>query len=248
MSSTSITHSSGIMTIFTDNRVEIWQIPTANAENELDLLFEYLSPDERVRANNIYSNEKKRTYITSHAATRVILGNLLGTAPQKIDIQTGSHGKPVIGSSNIQFNLSHTQSLSLLGISMQNNVGIDIETIKPAREFLAIAKRFFNPSEYAWLKDLEQNELPGYFYQLWCFKEAYLKGTGTGLQGGLENLSLSKEDLKLDKFFSPLKDSSWQVMPLYISNGYKAALALENESHMINMHCWHGPEYNPEQT
>ena len=232
------------MTTITGNPVEIWQIPTATEKREIEFLFDNLATEEQARANSLHSDEKKHTYITSHAVMRITLSRFLEEIPQHIDIQINNQGKPVVESiRNIHFNLSHTHSFSLLAITMQNHVGIDIEYIKPNRDFLAIAKRFFNETEYEWLKTLEESELPGYFYQLWCLKEAYLKGTGRGLQGGLGNLSLSLKDMQRVMPFSPSYDPSWHIMPITIPGHYKAALALMNESPIINQRYWNFSEY-----
>ncbi len=227
--------------------VEVWQIPTAGKEDELDFLSGYLSPEEKARVKGIHSNEKRHTFITSHAVMRIVLGKFIKEIPQQIHIQTDSQGKPVLERNRgIYFNLSHTHAFSLLAVSAHNNIGVDVETIKPGRDFLSIAKRFFSTSEYEWLLDLAREELPEYFYQLWCFKEAYLKGTGKGLQGGLDSLSLPKGMLQHDLPVRPFADRPWHIIPVVISGRYKAALAIEGKPPVVNQHYWNCQDYNPD--
>ena len=100
-------------------------------------------------------------------------------------------GKPILLShSNIHFNISHTIHWIVIAISTLGVVGIDIENtsrLLPSQA-LKIAKRFFHPSEYQWLKCCPENMQPKSFIRLWTLKEASLKMTGEGIaKGGLDS-------------------------------------------------------------
>ena len=64
-------------------------------------------------------------------------------------------------------------------------MGLDLQR-KENKDTQRIAKRFFHPSETAWLR----NRPPDQFYRLWAYKESYLKYTGTGLLKGLDHFSV----------------------------------------------------------
>ncbi|MGL4996079.1 MAG: 4'-phosphopantetheinyl transferase family protein [Deefgea sp.] len=76
----------------------------------------------------------------------------------------------------------------------QGRVGIDIETIRPRKQLLAIAESYFELRETAWLASLSGDQQLRAFYTLWVAKEALLKALGTGLVGGLQRFVLLKTE------------------------------------------------------
>ena len=144
--------------------------------------------------------DKKRT---SFLLSRALLLQTLKTyynISELPKISYNQHQKPCFESSNIAFNLTHSQNFIGLIISSQTTtLGIDIEAIIPRRNFLGLLQRTFTTPETQWILQREQSETIELlktknhltlnndemirFFLLWSAKEAYLKADGRGLQG-----------------------------------------------------------------
>lgn len=148
--------------------------------------------------------DKKRT---SFLLSRALLLQTLKTyynISELPKISYNQHQKPCFESSNIAFNLTHSQNFIGLIISSQTTtLGIDIEAIIPRRNFLGLLQRTFTTPETQWILQSEShdqsidirefsqiknhpplnNDEMIRFFLLWSAKEAYLKADGRGLQG-----------------------------------------------------------------
>lgn len=220
--------------------LQVWHIPTVSDAATLKKLTALLSPIEQQRTQQTLMELPRQTYITSHAALRMILGRQLQQVPSSLDIVSDTDGKPGIKNmKGLQFNLSHTRDYALLGVSEQCRVGIDIELIKPSRDIMAIAKRFFSESEYRWLTACDDEQRHALFYQLWCHKEAYLKALGVGLQGGLSTISLSQEDLNNTCTIQDDRQQQWWVHRLEVAPDFRAAVAVDCPDVLPAVQHWH---------
>ena len=71
----------------------------------------------------------------------------------------------------------------MYAVTLDQEVGIDIEWMNPEVEIQPLVSRFFTPQEQeAFLALPLDQQLTG-FYRLWTRKEAYLKAQGWGLAG-----------------------------------------------------------------
>ena len=66
--------------------------------------------------------------------------------------------------------------------------GVDIEVFREVA-WEKIARRYFAPSEQAWLESLPETEARQAFLQLWTLKEAGVKAMGKGLANHLASLA-----------------------------------------------------------
>ncbi len=96
--------------------------------------------------------------------------------------QANSYGKPRIAPDlpDVQFCVSHTETMSVIAVSREAPVGIDIETIAPDCDGRLI-DAFCSARERRALASLGDPERRRAFARLWTLKEAYAKLTGTGL-------------------------------------------------------------------
>ncbi|MBM5571477.1 MULTISPECIES: 4'-phosphopantetheinyl transferase family protein [Deefgea] len=98
----------------------------------------------------------------------------------------------------------------------QGRVGIDIETMRPRKQCLSIAERYFDPRETAWLASLAADQQQQAFFMLWVAKEALLKALGTGIVGGLARFVLLNTSTGWCCETSDALDwfvSVWQIRP-----------------------------------
>ncbi|WP_052349642.1 4'-phosphopantetheinyl transferase superfamily protein [Picosynechococcus sp. NKBG042902] len=166
--------------------VEYWLISLEKL-GQSKALWWLLSDDEQQRAKEFKFLDLQRRFILARAGLRQILGFYLQRDPRAIAFDYGDHGKPLLP--DIAFNLSHTKKLALCAISLdvpQGHLGVDLEAKRRKSDILGLAKRFFTAAEFDFLRQLPETAQQSAFLQLWTAKEAYLKGTGLGLQGGLD--------------------------------------------------------------
>ena len=121
----------------------------------------------------------------AHEALRKILSGYVGEAPEKICFEVAPSGKPL--HPKIFFSLSHSRNLALIAVSEAGPVGVDIEWVRPVQSKLLIAKRFFAPSEHAYLENLPSAAQQEAFFKLWTAKEALTKAKGARLVDELSN-------------------------------------------------------------
>ena len=130
--------------------------------------------------------QKPEEILSDCAWISVSLAQLECTAGQAaqfcadLDWTQNAHGKPYLKNIPIYFNLSHSASKVLCGVS-DSEIGVDIQEMRNGN-VKGIWKRFFDEREKLLLEqcdDLKSQEQ--LFYQMWAYKEAYGKFTGRGL-------------------------------------------------------------------
>ena len=187
-----------------------------------------LDESERQRAARFVRDVDRHSYLAAHIALRYVLGRHLETAPGELGFVRqpcptcdGPHGRPVLavpGSAAeppVQFSLSHGGDLVLVGIA-GTHVGVDVEEVPEARVAADLSARL-HPAEQREIAAAERPEVA--FAAVWTRKEAYLKGIGTGLSGGLAAHYLGVTGL------APLPDG-WHVLDVPVPAGYAGAAAV----------------------
>lgn len=190
-----------------------------------------LAPDERDRAGRFRAERDRLRFVASRSALRAILGRYLGRPPDALRFEEGPHGKPELMGSEVAFNLSHSGDVALVAVTRGRRVGIDVERIRPIREFEAIVARFFSGRERA-----EFAAVPGplrldAFFRAWTCKESYIKAIGTGLATPLESFSVAvdpREPARLREVAGRADEPGrWTIRDLAPGAGYAGAVMAE---------------------
>lgn len=205
-----------------------------NASDYIDRISELqksLSIEELQTARRFHFQELQSDYIIAHGLLRHVLGNYLSVYPNKVIFGKDINGKPLIINTDIQFNLSHSQSHILIGISPKNPIGVDIEHIQPGIDFKSIASIYYTASEKDFIFRKNSFQQLKAFYEIWVGKEAVLKGIGVGLSVPLDSFSaIPKEKNTMLTHCSALCPESladWRVCQIRINNQpVAAALAM----------------------
>jgi 4'-phosphopantetheinyl transferase len=175
-----------------------------------------------VRLGTARSAEKRS--VVSHVALRLVLGELTGTAPESLRFERhcghcggDGHGKPhLAGHRDLDFSLSHSGELALIAVARGRRVGADVERVRPRTDVLAIARGSLSVRERRAIESLgTDGARRAEFFRCWTRKEAYLKGIGVGLAGGLDT--------------DPEAAQGWQAESLLAPPGYEAAVAAEGQ-------------------
>ena len=216
--------------------VHIWIAEWAHLSFDEPSLLPLLSPDEVNRAARLQSPLHRQRFIFSRSYLRKILSLYTGIAPEQLVFDYGAHGKPYLQNNmrGIQFNVSHSADITLFAITIDQEIGMDIQKIKPYfRE--DIVKRFFSSQEQAQLMALSENARIEAFYQIWSMKEAVIKTIGQGLlTTPLADFSIDLSDLK---GAISLRGSQFNVEKVAVPEGYQAAVCTNLSSRKIFVHC-----------
>ena len=166
------------------------------------------------------------------AQSPLLLGLLAvyaGRPASALRVKYGAHGKPLLCEVPLQFNISHSGTALLLGLSRQQPLGVDIEARPRKRSVLELARRWFDASEAAALEALPQALQQAAFLRLWSCKEAVLKAHGGGMVYGLNRVAF---DLDCEGRVTGLRSigtapsaSAWQVISLAPEENTTGALA-----------------------
>ena len=138
--------------------------------------------------------------IASEAA-RCLLSDLLTqeglSVPPALPIRRDANGRPFLPASPdlpaIDFNISHAGRYVAVALCIAERteeiprVGIDLECARPRLRPERLAHRFFHPAEIRHLENCAFSEAE--FLALWTKKEAFLKLTGAGLAGNLQEVN-----------------------------------------------------------
>lgn len=139
--------------------------------------------------------EHKSNSLSNYAwyALEKILNDEFDIKINKDMIYYNERNKPYIYNNDIYFNISHTDSYILIGIS-DSEIGVDIEETISLERCNHLIKKFDKETilEYNESRDKEK-----YFTSKWVILEAYSKMIGTGI-----SFSLMKElNLKEDVYY-----------------------------------------------
>jgi 4'-phosphopantetheinyl transferase len=174
-----------------DGEVHLWFFPLAVDEGQLVRHFPLLDEEERSRADRFRFENDRAAYIVSHATMRLLLARHRRCAPASIDIVQAVGEKPVLrGGEGPHFSLSHSGGTGLIGIA-DDELGVDVETLRSLSDRDAIARRFFAAAEVKALAGLAEPERQDAFFACWTRKEAYVKAIGLGLAAPLDAFEVS---------------------------------------------------------
>ena len=93
--------------------------------------------------------EHRRRYCLARIFLRKILARYLKTAPAAIVFRQAAHGKLYLATSPIalQFNMTHSQDFALCAVTLNQEIGIDMEWMNPNLAVSSLVNHFFTPQE-----------------------------------------------------------------------------------------------------
>jgi 4'-phosphopantetheinyl transferase len=181
----------GLLTL-NDRTVDVWAIPVRTSEAVVSKFEAVLSQDELGRATRFRFEHLRRSFIVAHGTQRVLLSRYLKVAPADIRFTYGAKGKPSIsGTTSIRFNLSHSGDFAVLAVTLNCDVGVDIEQTRALPDFANIADRYFSREETSELMSLPAEQRERAFFACWTRKEAYIKAVGDGLSTPLDSFRVT---------------------------------------------------------
>lgn len=224
--------------------VHVWHAYLPAHLPRLAALANLLSADERMVAARFHFAPDRERYTLSRGLLRELLHWYLNVAPERLRFSYGPQGKPTLAvpadGDWMRFNLSHAHDITLYAFSRNQELGIDIERIRPDIEYEQIARHVFSPYEVEMLFALPPHERTEAFFRCWTIKEAYVKGHGGGL-----SMSLNQFDCALTPGTSAAilatrpdatQASRWTITRLEPGRDYMGALAVDGP--ITKLTCW----------
>lgn len=156
-----------------------------------------LPEDERERAAAIRRPGARERWVAARWALRQVLARYLAVEdPADVELESGPHGKPALPPpAPLRFNLSHSGDLALVALSDEREVGIDVETVEPGRDLVALARIGLDESAAAAVREAPAERQTAAFYDAWVRREAIVKCSGAGLPGPLASTPVSLASL-----------------------------------------------------
>lgn len=207
--------------------VHLWLLDTSQSVPDMALL----SEEERCRCWRFQSDALRNRFVVVHGVLRLLLGHYLNLPPQRITFVSNSYGKLALDRAGLQFNLSYSQHLALLGFTRNGAIGVDIERIQPIDEMEAIAALCFSPDEQRVWHQLQPAERLHVFYGIWTRKEAVIKALGMGLSYPLQQFTVLAAPCTIKIEEQPLL-----LLDIVPNDLFAAALAVEAPA--VALKCW----------
>jgi len=220
-------------------QIDIWCAPVSAFETGLDQMRGLLSDEERRNASRFRFDDHRRVYIMAHAFVRMILGGYTREEPSRLLFGRGPGTKPrLLSDPRLRFNSSHSAGLVLIAVSMERDVGIDVERVLPLADFEELARRFFSAGECEDLFTLDRAARLRGFFDCWTRKEAFVKATGDGLLKGLDHFRVAVRPGEPVTILHIDGDERqrWSLLDLQPSPDYAAALAVRERD--FETRCW----------
>jgi 4'-phosphopantetheinyl transferase len=158
----------------------------------------YLSQAELSRASRFGNRRLRERYVTGRGSLRTILGGELGVEPGKVEIVRGIRGRPQLsGTPSLDFNISHTGDVAIVGLLQGARIGVDVERIDRVVNVAGIARKFLTANERRELGAADTDAARARLLTLWTCKEAMSKATGDALSAPFGSLDIHLSDQPL---------------------------------------------------
>jgi len=228
------------------DEIHVWRTVLDQPAAEVAQFAGLLTADEQLRANRFHFEQDRQRFIVGRGILRTLLGRYVGCPGGKLQFSYGARGKPALASPTTEpplyFNLAHSGGLAVIALAYHQELGVDVEQIRPITDMEQIVRRFFAAPEQAALLGLPVEQRQEAFFNGWTRKEAYLKALGDGLARPLDQFCVSLvpgEPVRLLSISGDEADvSRWFLASFHPAPGYVAAVAVRGHAWRFNYWDW----------
>jgi 4'-phosphopantetheinyl transferase len=195
-----------------------------------------LSGPELAHCGAFQREDDRRRALLARGLLRETLSRYAPVAPESWEFRSGAHGKPEIAlpaQPRLRFNLSHAGGLVACAVTLDHDIGVDLEDTTRACDPLELGERVFTDEENRGLRGLTGRARQWRFFELWTLKEAWLKARGSGFALAPRSVSFdlgdperiqarferSAQDDPADWWFALFEPEPGQVLALATRNG-----------------------------
>jgi 4'-phosphopantetheinyl transferase len=227
--------------------IHVWTVPLDPPAAEVAALRALLAADEIARADRFRFDRHRRRFTVGRGVLRTLLGRYLGLPPRAVGFRYGPNDKPYLDAppaGGLEFNLSNSEELAVVAVTAGEEVGADVERLRPMADALAIAERFFSAAERRVLAAVPEAEREPAFFRAWTRKEAYLKAVGTGITVPLDRFDVSLAADEAPRILAmegdPARAAAWSLFHLEPAAGYLGAVAIRGAGWRLSGWRWSG--------
>ena len=192
-----------------------------------------MTPEERLATERFVFARHRHQHLLTRALQRDLLSRYTGEPPAAWRFEKNRYGRPEISSPpqwrRLRFNLSHTDGLIACAVTLERDVGVDVEYVRRPTRVLDLAPSVFAPPELVDLQRLHPSEQRARFFALWTLKEAYIKARGKGLSIPLDKFSFTftqREEVGISIDPSLEDDATtWQFERMHVTEDHAMAVA-----------------------
>ena len=190
-----------------------------------------LNTYESSRFHAFFRQSDKLNFLLSRIILKSIISRLCQVELSDILISQEENVKHKIldPSTNLNFSLSHAKDYVLVGFSLQSQIGVDIEFVRPSNKIELIAANYFSAQEQENIKgDLHPEKV---FFDYWTRKESAVKLIGLGLLEQIRSFEVCNEvnnnEIPIEIDFQHIFLNSFTI------NDYQGCIALSEQTEGI---------------
>lgn len=193
--------------------VTLVMLPKTPRERDWQLL----TAGERARADRFKFEAGRTAFVTTRAALRRRLSEIVGAAPDALEIEADQHGRPLLRARTpvaIDFNVSHCHGMAALAVVRGGRIGVDVEAHTGISDLRDVVPSVMGERERALLQNLTDTDFTRAFYGSWTRKEAIVKAIGVGLSYPVGTIDLPSASATSVFRFQTAPDMLWRVVSL----------------------------------
>jgi len=204
-----------------------------------------LSREEAWQASRFREDRARMRSVLTRGVLRLLLSRYQGMNAADLAFERGPHGKPrlIHGDERLRFNVAHSGEFGLIGVSVDADIGVDLERIRPETVTRDLARACLTPREAEVLCALEPREMAQRLHWCWARKEALVKGHGAG--GSLDprevSVPLGGPGAAAGWISRHPDGRRWSLWDIAAPEGYAAATAVDGECRGAPLFAWEHP-------
>jgi 4'-phosphopantetheinyl transferase len=222
--------------------IEIWRVPLCVTAHEVAVAADTLTWGEVARAAHFCFQPDRERFVATRGALRHILSEYLREPADEVRLQVKSNGKPTVVAEDcdLRFNSSYRGDWALHAVTLNREVGIDIEHADPRfADVATISEQMFAPAEAAAITALHVSARVRGFFACWTRKEAFLKALGDGLSRPLNSFAIYSGDDEPRGIWD--RGMYWSVQTFAPADGYIASVVFEGRGAKLRLRRWQWP-------
>ncbi len=221
--------------------VHLWLFSLDRPASPAEEMIDCLDEEEQHRAARFHFEVHRRRFIAGRSLLRHLLAGYSSIAPRDVRFKTGPQGKPFLdfglisdvatndGRTPLQFNLSHSEDVALLGVTRDAEIGVDVEAVRAMHDAGDVARDNFSRSEVDAWERLPETLRDDGFFACWSRKEAIVKAMGGGLSIPLDSFQVTLDPMGPARLLSidgePDARQRWTLWGEQVMPGYWGAVA-----------------------
>ena len=189
------------------------------------------SKEEQSKIDRYRFERDRKCCLVTRGLIRFVLSQCTHLPPQSFEFIENRYGKPRLKTGvtdiPIRFNLSHAGGLTACAVTLDHEIGIDVEDSRRKIK-MNIADRFFSRQESVHLGQAKDKQ--GVFFDIWTLKESYIKAKGMGLSIPLDKFSFTMgQDYTAIEFDDTYQDDpeNFSFFRFPLLKDFKAAISIQ---------------------